>query len=86
MINGTSSRWTDVGSGVPQGSQLGPILFLLFVNDMPNVVTNATLALFADDSKCYKVTNHHSYYSHLQQDSDALSNWSLRNELFFSAY
>ena len=45
VINGTSSRWTDVGSGVPQGSQLGPILFLLFVNDIPNVVTSATLAV-----------------------------------------
>ena len=83
VINGTSSRWTAVGSGVPQGSQLGPILFLLFVNDMPNVVTSATLAMFADDSKCYKVTNHHSDYLHLQQDLDTLSNWSLQNELFF---
>ena len=43
----------------------------------------ATLAMFVDDSKCYKVTNHHSDYLHLQQDLDALSNWSLRNELFF---
>ena len=83
VINGMSSRWTDVGSGVSQGSQLGLILFLLFVNDMPNVVTSATLAMFADDSKCYKVTNHHSDYLHLQQDLDALSNWSLQNELFF---
>ena len=84
VINGTSSRWTDVGLGVPQGSQLGPIPFLIiFVNDMPNVVTSATLAMFADDSKCYKVTNHHSDYLHLQQDLDALSNWSVRNELFF---
>ena len=80
VINGTSSRWTDVGSDVPQGSRLGPILFLLFVNDMPNVVTSATLAMFADDSKCYKVTNHHSDYLHLQQDLDALPNWSV---LFF---
>ena len=85
VVNGTFSRWTDVGSGVPQGSQLGPILFLLFVNDMPDhdVVTSAILAMFADDSKCYKVTNHHSDYFKLQQDLDALSNWSLQNELFF---
>jgi len=51
---------------------------------MPNVVTSATLAMFADVSKCYKVTNHHSDCLQLQQDLDALSNWSLRNELFFS--
>ena len=43
----------------------------------------ATLAMFADDSKCCKVTNHHSDYLYLRQDLDALSNWSLRNELFF---
>ena len=83
VINGMSSRWTDVGSGVSQGSQLGLILFLLFVNDMPNVVTSATLAMFECDSKCYKVTNHHSDCLHLQQDLDTLSNWSLQNELFF---
>ena len=83
VVNGTFSRWTDAGSGVPQGSQLGPILFLLFFNDTPNVVTSATLATFADDSKFYKVTNHHSDYLQLQQDLDALSNWLLRNELFF---
>ena len=66
-----------------ENQQLGPIQFLLFVNDMPNVVTSATLAMFADNSKCYKVTNHYPDYLHLQQDLDTLSNWSLRNELFF---
>ena len=50
VINGTFSNWADVGSGVPEGSLLGPILFLLFVNDMPNVINSATLAMFADDS------------------------------------
>ena len=41
---------------MPQGSLLGPIL-LLFVNDRPNVINSATLAMFADDSKCYKIIN-----------------------------
>ena len=55
VVNGTCSIWTEVGSGVPQGSILGPILFLLFVNDMPNVVSSARIAMFADDLKCYKI-------------------------------
>ena len=82
-VNGTYSAWTDVGSGVPQGSLLGPILFLLFVNDMPRVVENASLAMFADDSKCYKVIYQESDFVNLQRDLDALSTWSVSNELFF---
>lgn len=83
VVNGTYSAWTDVGSGVPQGSLLGPILFLLFVNDMPRVVENASLAMFADDSKCYKVIYQESDFVNLQRDLDALSTWSVSNELFF---
>ena len=86
VVNGTYSAWTDVGSGVPQGSLLGPILFLLFVNDMPQVVENASLAMFADDSKCFKVIYQESDFVNLQCDLDALSTWSVSNELFFSAY
>ena len=55
VINGTHSSWTRVGSGVPQGSILGPILFLLYINDMPDVVTNSLIVMFADNTKCFKV-------------------------------
>ena len=82
VVNGTYSAWTDVGSGVPQGSLLGPILFLLFVNDMPRVVENAKLAMFADDSKCFKVIYQESDFVNLQRDLDALFTWSVSNELF----
>ena len=79
----TFSNWIDVGSGVPQGSLLGPILFLLFVNDMPNVINSATLAMFADDSKCYRIINNDADFSKLQQDLVSLTTWSLSNELYF---
>ena len=75
VINGTFSNWADVGSGVPEGSLLGPILFLLFVNDMPNVINSATLAMFADDSKCYRIINNDADFSKLQPDLFSLATW-----------
>ena len=83
VINGTFSNWTDVGSGVPQGSLLGPILFQLFVNDMPNVINSATMAMFADGSKCYRILNNDADFLNLQQDLFSLTTWSLSNELNF---
>ena len=68
---------------LPQGSILGPILFLLFVNDMPNVTNSATLAMFAGDSKCYRIINNDAEFSKLQQDLFSLTTWSLSNELYF---
>ena len=53
IVNGKYSQVEDVTSGVPQGSALGPLLFLLFVNDLPDDV-QSVLKLFADDSKLYR--------------------------------
>ena len=56
VIDNESSDFLPVTSGVPQGSILGPLLFLLFVNDTPNAISKeTTLPLFADDSKCFRL-------------------------------
>ena len=57
VVNGSESDWSDVTSGIPQGSVLGPILFLIYINDLPDVV-EVLMKLFADDAKLYHtVTN-----------------------------
>ena len=53
ILNGSPSKWTQVISVVPQGTILGPILFLFYVNDLPDHVTS-TAKLFADDCKAYR--------------------------------
>ena len=83
VINGTQSSWADVKSGVPQGSLLGPILFLIYVNDMPVEVKNSHIAVFADGSKCYKCITSETDCAALQEDLNALSVWANLNELEF---
>ena len=80
VINGPCSASKDVKSRVPQRSLLGPILCLIYVNDMPTVTTGSTLAMFADDSKCYKCQ---SQTDIIQGDLDNLLCWSLANEMNF---
>ena len=53
MINGERSGWAEVTSGVPHGSVLGPLIFVLYINDLPDTI-NSTMYLFADDTKIYK--------------------------------
>ena len=72
-----------VKSGVPQGSILGPILFLIYVNDLPDVIQNSNLAMFADDSKCFKRVNSAEDSTDLQIDLDNLCDWATLNELDF---
>ena len=58
VVENTNSAFVTVLSGVPQGSVLGPILFILFINDIDTVCQSSTkLKLFADDLKLYSVVN-----------------------------
>ena len=52
VIKGACSEWKGITSGVPLGSVLGPILFLVYINDLPDVI-NGPMKIFADDTKIY---------------------------------
>lgn len=84
IVNGASSSWTDVLSGIPQGSILGPILFIIFVNDLPEVVGNVC-KLFADDCKLYRNIRNPLDQQDLQDDIDRLCKWSEKWLLKFNA-
>jgi len=72
--NQVSSK-TAVTSGIPQGSVLGPVLFLVFINDITSVV-NCVVKLFADDTKLYSEITSPEDCEAVQQDLDNLSSWS----------
>ena len=75
-IDGESSPLLPVLSGVPQGSILGPMLFRIYINDLPNAISHATSYLFADDTKLLKSISTHNDSLVLQHDIDALVAWS----------
>ena len=77
VIDGKNSEWLPVTSRVPQGSLLGPALFVLFINDIPCAVSQcSTLALFADDDKCFRTIRFASDCVLFQGDIDNLVDWS----------
>ena len=85
VLDGISSSWSDVSSGVPQGSLLGPLFFVIFISDLPEVVLpGSTMALYADDCKCSRIIDTAGDLELFQQDLDGLHQWSVRNFMNFN--
>ena len=75
IINGSSSDEAEVTSGIPQGSVLGPLLFVAYINDLPRGL-KSTAKMFADDTKLYTRSDSENGPKELQEDLDTLQDWS----------
>ena len=76
-VHDTVSLWHNVTSGIPQGSVVGPVLFLLYVNDLPDTVAS-NVFMFADDTKIYRPMTSHEDNNIQQNDLDCLQSWSAK--------
>lgn len=83
-IKGIRSEIINVLSGVPQGSHLGPLLFLVFVNDLTFLIKSCSMLLFADDLKLYAVVESLYDTTLIQRDLDTVYRWCCANKLFLN--
>ena len=81
---GAKSTSAQVLSGVPQGSMLGPLLFLANINDMPETIIHSETQLFADDTILFRAINGTIDSQLLQEDLTALENWENRWQMIFN--
>ncbi len=84
IVENGKSDWANITSGIPQGRVLGPTLFVLFINDLPDVVTS-TVQIFTDDTKICRTVNDIGDRILLQEDLNRLHQWSTKWQLKFNA-
>ncbi len=86
VLNGKKSEWKSVTSGVPQGSVLGPVLFLIYINDLEDSFSDDVTILkkFADDTKLAQKIGSHADSVTLQSCLDKLWEWGERWGMFFN--
>lgn len=83
-INGITSKTIDVHSGVPQGSHLGPVLFIIFIDEIASLFKYCGCELYADDLKIFKIITTPQQCMELQSDLDLLYKWTISNKLYLN--
>ena len=81
-IDGKYSEWANVQAGVPQGSILGPILFLIFINDLTELV-ESDIKIFADDTFIFRIVDQFSSEI-LNRDLNKITAWAWQWKLVFN--
>ena len=84
-LSGHLSNPSKVVSGVPQGTILGPVLFLIYIADIGDNITNSTVSSYADDSKAHKKIRNIKDGLDLQLDINTLYNWTEKNLMEFNS-
>ena len=82
-VNNSFSSWQEVTSGIPQGSVIGPLIFVIFINDLPEVINSSELLLFADDMKLLYAIYTEEDCTSLQQDLILAEHWTNTSLLKF---
>ena len=83
VLGGEFSEWRDILSGVPQGSVSGPLLFIIYINDIDDHI-NSRLPKFADDTKIYFKVNSPENIERLREDLCKLVSWSKEWQMLFN--
>ena len=84
VLNGTVSDWRSINAGVPQGSVLGPLLFLVYINDLSDNISSE-MRLFADDSSLFtRVEEVNETHEKLIKDLQTVTNWAYQWEMVFN--
>ena len=81
VVNGKQSYSASVISGVPQGTVLGPMLFIIFINDLSSTPLNSTIETFADDTKIIKRIENPTHMHELQRSLNSIMEWSSINNM-----
>ena len=81
VLDGIHSYVASIISGVPQGTVLGPILFIIFINDMEHCIQHSVVRFFADDSRVSKQISCEQDTELLQNDLDNIIKWSIANNM-----
>ena len=81
VVKGPQSKFSKVRSGVPQGTVLGHILYILFINDITLNVSLSQINFFAGDTRISKQLKYIKDYYQLQSDLDFVINWSNKNHV-----